>query len=134
MDPTGDSQSGASQPISIADRLQFLAGADVITVTARDLTVESVGRIAARLGAPLDPDAAGPLVTHIAMALSRVERDEPEAVLPAVVEAEVANLLEERTFAEALAARWSEVLGRPIPESEVLYVVAHIATLDAMTR
>jgi transcriptional regulatory protein LevR len=126
--------SGDSQPIPIAERLRFLAEADVITGTARDLTTESVDRIAARLRAPLDPEAAAPLVTHIAMALSRVERGEQEAALPAVVEAEVADLLEMRRFAEALAERWSEVLDRPIPESEILYVVAHLATLEAMAR
>jgi transcriptional regulatory protein LevR len=127
-------QSGDSQPISIADRLQFLADAGVITGTARDLTAESVVRIAARLGASLDAEAAAPLVTHIAMALSRVERGEQEADLPAVVEAEIADLLQERAFAETLARRWGEVLDRTIPESEVLYVVVHLATLQAMTR
>lgn len=119
--------------IPLAERLEFLAGAGVITATARLLTSETIARLVERLGG-LDAEDGAPLVTHIAMALTRVERGEPEAELPAVVEAEIRDRVEDRAFAESLAARWREVLRRPIPDSEVQYVVVHLATLEATTR
>lgn len=118
---------------SLADRLRFLDDAGVITAIARRLTSETIDRLVERLGG-LDAEAGAPLVTHIAMALTRVERGEPEPELPSVVEAEIMDRLEERAFAESLAARWSEVLELPIPDVEVQYVVVHLAAIEATTR
>jgi PRD domain len=115
-------------PMSLGARLAFLADAGVITTIARDLTAEAVARLTAAVG-DLDPEDAAPLVTHIAMALSRLERGEPEPEMPPIVEAEIADRVDELTLARSLAERWEDVLGRPVPRNEELYVAVHLAAL-----
>lgn len=118
----------AGRAVLLSARLEFLAGAGVITPTARRLTDESIREIGARL-MPLDADGGAPLVTHIAMALTRVERGEPEAELPQIAEAELADRHDERALAAELAAAWEAALGQPIPKNEVSYVALHLAAL-----
>jgi hypothetical protein len=121
-----DAEAGGQ--VSLPARLAFLADAGVITATARDLTEASIREISARL-LPLDAEDGASLVTHIAMALTRVERGEPEPELPQIAADELVDRPEERALAHDLAVTWEASLGRPIPDSEVSYVAIHLAAL-----
>jgi hypothetical protein len=121
-DPAG------AAPVTIAERLAFLTDAGVVTPTAARLTSKAIDEVTRRLG-PIDDEPLAPLATHLAMALTRVDRAEPEAELPAIADAELASRPDERAFAVDLAQRWAAELGRPIPEGEISYVALHIAAL-----
>lgn len=120
---------GGDEAISLADRLDLLETSGVITSEARRITDEAITRIEDLLKVTLDEESGGPLVTHIAVALSRVARDEPAPDLPDVVAAELASRPEEVRMAEGLAQDWQAALGAPIPPQEVSYVAAHLAAL-----
>lgn len=120
---------GGEEAISLADRLDLLETSGVITSEARRITDEAITRIEDLLKVTLDDKSGGPLVTHIAVALSRVERDEPAPDLPDVVAAELASRPEEVRMAEGLAQDWQAALGAPIPPREVSYIAAHLAAL-----
>ncbi len=123
----------ASAPVSLAQRLAFLADSGVVSRTARRLTEEAMADVAARVGA-LDQETAAALATHVAMALTRVDRREPEAQLPDVAAAELESRPEELAFARELADRWERELGRQIPRAEVAYVALHLAALVELAR
>ena len=78
--------------LSLAGRLDLLEDSGVITPEARRVTSATIGRIEAYLLVTLDDESGGPLVTHIAVALSRIERNEPPPELPEIV-AQVAERL-----------------------------------------
>lgn len=110
-------------------RLDLLERTGVISSMARRLTEQAVHRIADRYRLALNEETAGPLVTHVAVALTRVEQGGAEVELPAVADAETAELVEERAFAEVLRADWEEALDRSVPDAEVGYLVLHLALL-----
>ena len=121
--------------LSLAGRLDLLEDSGVITPEARRVTSATIGRIEAFLLVTLDDESGGPLVTHIAVALSRIERNEPPPELPEIVALEIADRPEELRMAEALAREWQATTGASIPAQEVSYVAAHLAALhDRVAR
>jgi transcriptional regulatory protein LevR len=115
-------------PVSLAQRLAFLAESGVISATARRLTEEAMVDVETRVGLP-DDDVAAALATHVAMALTRLDRNEPDAKLPEIATEELESRPEERAFARQLADRWERELGRPVPAAEIGYVALHLAAL-----
>lgn len=118
----------------LTDRLDLLERSGVITPRARLLTVSTIGRIEGSLGLALDEDNGAVLVTHVGMALSRVERGEPEPDIPEVVVDEIAERYLEHELAASLVAEWSAALGRPIPDAELSYLVVHLSVLRDQER
>src|SRR3954447_10285664 len=88
-----DRTPGAS--ISLADRLAFLADSGVVSPTARRLTEAAMADVEERIGS-LDEDAAAALATHVAMALTRLDRREPPVDLPDVAAAELESRPDEQ--------------------------------------
>ncbi|MDQ6796238.1 MAG: PRD domain-containing protein [Chloroflexota bacterium] len=120
---------GNDERLSLAGRLDLLEDSGVITPGARRVTSAAIGRIEDLLLVTLDDESGGPLVTHIAVALSRIERNEPPPELPEIVALEIADRPEELRMAEGLAQEWQATIGAPIPAQEVTYVAAHLAAL-----
>lgn len=118
--------SGAA---AFAARLDLLERAGEITPTARRLTDEVVDEIAREFGLDLDEEYGAQLVTHLAMALGRLDRGEPEATALAVVEEELAECRREHDFARRVLERCGAELGRSVPEGEVAYLAVHLCAL-----
>lgn len=115
---------------SIPARLDLLERSDVITSRARALTDGAMATIRAQFSTPLPAEHAAQIATHIGMALTRLERGEPEADLPSLeVTAELADRHSERSVATQLAAGWEQALGAGVPQAEVDYLVMHLAVL-----
>jgi hypothetical protein len=117
------------EDFSISARLNLLEGSEVITPRARTLTEDAMATIQAQFAAPLPTERAAQIATHIATALARLERGEPEGELPPEVTDELANRHDERRLAAELAAGWGRALDAEVPQGEVDYLVMHLAVL-----
>jgi transcriptional regulatory protein LevR len=118
----------------LRDRLALLEAAGVITARAVALTLEATKQVERTFSISLAEDAWEMGSTHLATALSRVERGQE---LPAVdIEslAEIESRTEELELARALVAQFSEALGRQIDQGETYLIAAHLAVArDAST-
>lgn len=117
------------EDFSIPARLELLETSEVITPRARTLTEDAMETIQTRFASPLPAERAAQIATHVAMALTRLERGQLEADLPTVVTDELADRHEERNLATQLAEGWKQALGAGVPQSEVDYLVMHLAVL-----
>ena len=111
---------GNDEGLSLAGRLDLLENSGVITPAARRVTSAAIGRIEDLLLVTLDDESGGPLVTHIAVALSRIERNEPPPELPEIVASEIADRPEELRMAEGLAREWQATPGESTSVTECL--------------
>lgn len=114
---------------SLQQRLQVLRSANEITPLARALTEDLMHRTSEAFGLSLREDNAAAFATHVALAISRIERGEALSPPPSVTEEELAGRDRERLFAERSVAIWADRLQRPVPPSELTYLRLHIATL-----
>ncbi|MEA2226982.1 MAG: hypothetical protein QOF04_612 [Solirubrobacteraceae bacterium] len=117
------------RPSPFDARLTLLVDAGEVTPTARELTEEVVAGVEERLGVQLGEDRGSGLVTHLAMALTRVERGEAETTTIAGLEDELDDCERERDVVAALLERCGARLARPIPRAEVDYVTLHVCAL-----
>lgn len=114
---------------AFADRLSLLEESGQVTGVARRLTEDIIARIEREFDVQLDETNGAQMVTHVAMALSRVQRGDVETEVPAVVEEEIAGCDRERAFVDEIVKDWESKLGQEIPQAEVLYVVIHLCAL-----
>ena len=101
-----------------------------MSAAARQQTLDFVDAVEAAFAVGLDEENGAMLVTHLAMALTRTERrapllEEPPAVI--VAEAR-ANPVELAFVGERLDA-YGAVLGEALPESELVFMTAHLCTV-----
>lgn len=118
----------------LRERLDLLERAGVISARARAATVQALGAIEDFGGVPLSDESGAQFVTHLAMALTRVDRDEETPALPPIVGHEIAGRATEWQFARELAEGWQSHLGRPLPDGEVAYLVVHLSVLRERAR
>ena len=116
-------------PLSIPARLDLLESSGTTTATATRLARRFHRTVAEQFAAPEDA-LVERLITHIAMALTRVERGEPEADLPEVAAAELDSRVAERKLAAGYCDQWEAELGRSIPQSERDYLAVYLAALS----
>jgi transcriptional regulatory protein LevR len=118
----------------LRDRLALLEAAGVVTARAVALTLGATKQVERTFGIRLAENAWEMGSTHLATALSRVERGQE---LPAVdIEslAEMESRTVELELARALVAQFSEALGRQIDQGETYLIAAHLAVArDAST-
>jgi transcriptional regulatory protein LevR len=120
-----------SEPAATAfdERLSLLVGSGQVTPVARRLTESVVVEVETALGRALGEDDGAPFVTHLAMALSRLDRGE-EAPAPSVaVEEELRAHPREHELMERALGRCGDELGRPVPATEVAYMTMHLCAL-----
>jgi hypothetical protein len=120
-----------AQPVEaiFQERLDLLQEADQITPLARRLTVFMVAELATEFDLTLDETSGAPMVTHIAMALTRLNRGEVAAPLSRSLERELAGRVAERAAITRLMGEVARLLGRDVPETEISYMTLHLATL-----
>lgn len=112
-----------------AERLDLLQEAGLITQLARRLTEFMVVELAAEFVLPLDDSSGAPMVTHIAMALTRLNRGEEPPALSTSLERELAGKVDERAAITRLMDEAADALGREVPETEISYMTLHLAAL-----
>lgn len=113
----------------LAERLDVLESAGEITPRARQLTEKVVCRIERELHVRLNEGNAAQLVTHLAMALGRLDRGEPERAIDDLVEDVAVGHPREFEFAQSVMESCAEEIGRPIPLAEVMYLTVHLVVL-----
>jgi len=124
VNPTGNSDS-----FGLHERLDLLERGGVVSSTARSATERAWSVIAEFCAAGADDETAGQLVTHLAVALTRLDLKEPAPDLPTTVGDEIAGRTAEWRFARELAAGWEADFGQPLPEAEIGYLVVHLSVL-----
>jgi len=118
-----------------ARRLGLLEGSGQVSVLARRLTELALAEIADEFDLTFTESNAAPFVTHLAMALTRLNRGEPEVPPSDIVEEEIAFRTKEREVVHAVMKDCERLLDREIPESEIAFVTVHLcALLDAAQR
>jgi transcriptional regulatory protein LevR len=110
------------------ERLDMLEESGQMTALARWLTENALARIAEELQVRLGEDNAAQFVTHLAIALNRLQRG--EAVAPsALVTDEVAEHPHVREVMRRVMDECEEVLDREVPDAEVDYMAVHLCAL-----
>ncbi|GII81829.1 hypothetical protein Sru01_68110 [Sphaerisporangium rufum] len=112
-----------------AERLDLLEDARQITPLARRLTELTLAEIAEELGVTFTEDGAAPFVTHLAVALTRLNRLEMEAVPSAVVDEEIRHRTRERGVIQRVMEECEKLLDREIPDSEIAYMTVHLCAI-----
>jgi transcriptional regulatory protein LevR len=112
-----------------AERLDLLQESGQITQLARRLTEFMVAELATEFALALDDESGAPMVTHIAMALTRLNRGEEPPALSKALERELEGKVVERTAITRLMEDAAHALGREVPETEISYMTLHLAAL-----
>lgn len=113
----------------LQSRLDLLVSAGEITRRAQRLTEEVVGAVAEEFDLQLQEANGAQLVTHVALALTRVERGEPETTAIGAVDEEISAHERQLAFSRRVLGRCSQELGRPVPEAEISYLTLHLCAL-----
>ena len=115
---------------AFSPRLDLLEDSGQVSAVARQQTLDFVDAVEAMFAVTLDEENGAMLVTHLAMALARSERREPLLEEPpaVVVEEARANPTELGFVRERLDA-YGAVLGEALPESECVFMTAHLCTV-----
>lgn len=116
---------------AFASRLDLLVGSGQISSQAKAMTTRYVSEIEREFAVQLTEERGSALVTHLAMSLTRVGSGEPEIHAPAALIDEVAEHRRELEFTRALLSRFGTDLGCVVPESEVVFMTAHLRVLTA---
>jgi transcriptional antiterminator len=115
-----------------ATRMDLLESSGQVTAQARLLTEDVIAQIEQEFAVRLDEQSGSQLVTHLAMALSRLDRGDPQPrALPSVA-AELAQYPREREFSRRVLGECGQRLGRPVPEGEIDYLAMHLCVMSSM--
>ncbi len=115
---------------AFTSRLDVLEDSGQVSAVARQQTLDFVDAVEAAFAIEVDEENAAMLVTHLAMALTRTERrapllEEPPDVIVSEVRAHPAEL----TFVRERLDAYGAVLGEALPESELVFMTAHLCTV-----
>lgn len=111
------------------DRLDMLEESGQVTNLARRLTEMSMAQLSEELQLTLTEANAAPFVTHFAIALTRINRGDPEIAGSAVAEGEIADRHRERDAVSHVMRDCSRLLQREIPPNEIAYMTAHLCVM-----
>jgi transcriptional antiterminator len=114
-----------------AERLDLLETSGQVTPAACKLTEEVVREIGREFHVELDEESGAQLVTHLAMALARLDRGEPAASALSVVKEELEDCPREHDFARRVLGNCGERLGRRVPDGEIAYLAVHLCVLTS---
>jgi hypothetical protein len=111
-------------------RLDLLEDSGQVSQVARQQTLDFVDAVEFAFDVDVNEENGAMLVTHLAMALTRTERREPLPEEPpaVIVEEARANPAQLGFVRERLDA-YGAVLGEALPESEYVFVTAHVCTV-----
>jgi transcriptional regulatory protein LevR len=111
------------------DRLDMLEESGQVTALARWMTESSLARITQEFGLRLTEENASQFATHVAMALSRLQRGEDEAPLSEALADEVRGHARERELVRRIMSECEPLLERSVPEVEIDYATVHLCAL-----
>lgn len=112
-----------------AERLDMLEEAEQITTLARRLTELALADLSVSLGLRFTEDNASQFVTHLAIALARINRGEDAIAMSAVVADEIEGRDREVAAVSRVMRDCEKLLDRSIPESEVAYMTVHLCAM-----
>lgn len=112
-----------------ADRLDMLEEAEQITPLARRLTELVLVELAEELGLVFTEENASMFVTHLAVALTRLNRREMAAPPSSLVDDEIRSRTRELAVMRRVMGECEKLLDREIPESEIAYMTMHLSAI-----
>jgi transcriptional regulatory protein LevR len=124
-----DEQLRAQLADEFAERLDMLEESGQVTKLARRLTELSLADLASQLGLRPTEDNAAQFVTHMAIALTRINRGDPEITVSPVAVEEIADRHREREAVTRVMHDCSRLLQRDVPESEIAYMTVHLSAM-----
>jgi transcriptional regulatory protein LevR len=111
------------------ERLDLLEGSGTASTLARKLAETALLEVTEEFPLELTEENAAPFVTHLVIALTRLQRGESEAPASDAVEAEIASRDRERAVIGRIMHSFENELGRTVPESEISYITVHLCAL-----
>jgi transcriptional antiterminator len=111
------------------DRLDMLQEAGQITPLARRLTELVLVELAEEFGLVFTEENAAMFVTHLAVALTRLNRREMEAPPSSLVDDEIRSRTREREVMRRVMSECEKLLDREVPESEIAYMTVHLCAI-----
>jgi transcriptional regulatory protein LevR len=111
------------------DRLDMLEESNQLTRSARKAALLCLAEISKAVEITLTEDNAAPFVTHVAVALTRLERGEDPVAVSGVVEEEVADRTQERSIVASAMRRCGDLLGIELPDSEISFITVHLCAV-----
>lgn len=112
-----------------AERLDMLEESGQVTNLARRITELCLADLATDLDLTLNEDNAAQFVTHLAIALTRINRGDPEIAMSAVAAEEIADRRRELEAVTRVMGDASRLLQREVPGSEITYMTVHLCAL-----
>lgn len=125
-DATTDAATHADVADEFADRLDMLEESGQVTNLARRLTELALTDLAATLDLRFTEDGSAQFVTHLAIALTRINRGEDPVELSAVAEEEIADRFREREAVARVMRDCARLLEREVPLTEISYMTVHL--------
>jgi transcriptional regulatory protein LevR len=111
------------------ERFDLLEEGGQITSLARWLTEHALAEIAQDLGLKLDEERASQFVTHVGMALTRLQRGDGEVTVSSVVTEAVGDYARERQVVRWVMDECEQLLDRKVPDVEVDFMTVHLCAL-----
>lgn len=124
---TSDGAMQAQIVEEFSDRLDMLEESGQVSKLARRLTELALADLAVDLGLRFTEDDSAQFVTHLAIALTRINRGDPSVEISAVTEEEIADRVRERAAVSRVMRDCARVLERTVPEPEVSYMTLHLS-------
>lgn len=125
--------SAAFVPPSIeaefGERFDMLEVSNQITPLARRLCGLVLAQVSEQLDVEFTESNAAPLVTHLAMALTRLNRGEAGIEWSEAVEEGIQGRDRERAVMDRAMRECGRVLDRAIPPAEVSYMTVHLISI-----
>lgn len=109
-----------------ADRLDMLQESGQVSKLARRLTELALADLAVSLDLRFSEDDSAQFVTHLAIALTRINRGDPPVEISEVTEEAIADRTRERQVVSRVMHDCARVLERAVPEPEISYMTLHL--------
>ena len=112
-----------------ADRLDMLEESEQVTTLARRLTELALSDLASTLHLRFTEADSAQFVTHLAIALTRINRGDAPVELSAVAEEEIADRVREREAVSRVMHDCARLLEREVPQPEISYMTVHLCAI-----
>lgn len=111
------------------ERFDLLEETGQVTPLARWLTEHALAEIAQELGVKLDEEKASQFVTHVGIALTRLQRGDGHVSASEVVTQAISDRTRERQVVRWVMDQCEQLLDRKVPDVEVDFMTVHLCAL-----
>lgn len=126
---TADPAIHAQVAEEFAERLDMLEESGQVTKLARRLTELALTDLASTLGLQFTEDDSAQFVTHLAIALTRINRGDAPVDVSAVVDEELVDRDRERAAMARVMTDCARLLEREVPATEISYMTVHLCAI-----